>query len=268
MQTIKKILISQPRPSSEKSPYFALEKRYGVQFDFKQLIQVVGLSAREFRLQHINLLNYTAFMFTSRTGIDHFFRLCEELRVIVPEETHYFCSSELIGNYLQKYIQYRKRRVFCGIGNKFDEVVPIAERQQEKCLLVCSDVHNDDIVNLFAASGVAIDTCIMYRTCPVKIPSKELRQYNMAVLFTPTGVNALKHNCSDYCAAGRVVACFGSATAAAIREVGWTPAIVAPTKETPSITAAIEKYLMQRLKEEEQAQAKKTANVRTKDKKK
>ncbi len=242
--SVKKILVSQPRPQSERSPYFDIAKQYGVQIDFHQLIQVVGLSAREFRAQHINLLDYTAFIFSSRTGIDHFFRLCEEMRITIPEDKHYYCSSESVGNYLQKYIQYRKRRVFFGATNKFDDVVPaMLRRPDEKYLMICSDVHNDETIKMFASHNITVDTCIMYKTQPVKITAKELRQYDMTVLFTPTGVHALKHNCHDYCAAGRIIATFGPSTTSAAEEIGWTPAIVAPSAAFTSITAAIESYL-------------------------
>ena len=257
--SVKKILVSQPRPQSDRSPYFDIAKRFGVQIDFHQLIQVVGLNAREFRAQHINLLDYTAFIFSSRMGIDHFFRLCEEMRVAIPEDKHYYCSSESVGNYLQKYIQYRKRRVFFGTNNKFEDVVPaMLRRPDERYLMICSDVHNDETVKMFASHDIKVDTCIMYRTQPVKISSKELKQYDMAVLFTPTGVHALKHNSYDYCSAGRVIATFGGSTAAAAREIGWEPAVEAPSGQFTSITSAIEHYLQQ-----EQAAAQKTVAKKT-----
>ena len=260
--SVKKILVSQPRPQSERSPYFDIEKQFGLQIDFHQLIQVVGLNAREFRAQHINLLDYTAFIFSSRTGIDHFFRLCEEMRLTIPEDKHYYCSSESVGNYLQKYIAYRKRRVFFGTNNKFEDVVPaMLRRPDEKYLMICSDVHNDDTVKMFASHNISVDTCIMYKTQPVKITAKELKQYDMAVLFTPTGVHALKHNCYDYCSAGRIIATFGASTAVAAKEIGWEPAIVAPSKQFTSITAAIEHYLKQEQNATTKAPAKSAAKV-------
>jgi len=243
---IKSILVSQPRPTTERSPYFDMEKHYGVKIDFRQMIQVVGLNAKEFRAQHINPLDYTAILFSSRTGIDHFFRLCEEMRLTVPEEMHYYCPSDQVGNYLQKYIQYRKRRVFTGVNNKFDDVVPaMLRRPKEKYLMICSDVHNDNIVNMFASHNIHVDTAVMYRTEPVDIPAEEIKKYDMTVLFTPTGVNALQHNCPDYLSDGRVIACFGNSTAAHLREIGWEPTIAAPTPDCPSITTAIDRYLQE-----------------------
>lgn len=248
---IRKILVSQPRPTTERSPYFDMEKHYGVKIDFRQLIQVVGLSAREFRAQHINPLDYTAILFSSRLGVDHFFRLCSEMRLTVPEEMHYYCSSESVGNYLQKYIQFRKRRVFFGPNNKFDDVVPaMIRRPKERYLLICSDVHNDDTVNMFASHNIHVDTAVMYRTEAVSIPAEELKEYDLAVLFTPTGANALHQNAPDYCEGGeRGLACFGASTAAAVRELGWEPLLMAPTPECPSITTALDRFLMKELDE-------------------
>ena len=241
---IKKILVSQPRPATEKSPYFDMEREYGVQVDFRQLIKVEGLSPKEFRAQHINLLDYTAILFSSRGSIDHFFHLAEELRVNIPEGMHYYCISEQVGVYLQKYIQYRKRRVFFGENNKFDDVVPaMLRRPQEKYLMICSDVHNDAVVNMFASHGIKVDTAVMYRTVPQEIPAEELQSYDIVVLFTPTGVQALKQNCPDYLSDGRAIACFGAATKKAIEELGWEAAIAAPTPECTSITTALDKYL-------------------------
>lgn len=241
---IKKILVSQPRPVTERSPYFDMEKEYGVQIDFRQLIHIVGLNAREFRNQRINPLNYSAILFSSRLGVDHFFRLMEELRLQVPEDMHYYCSSEQVGVYLQKYINYRKRRVFFGENNKFEDNLPaMLRRPNEKYLMIVSDVHSDDTVNMFAEHGIRVDTAVMYRTEPVEIPADELKTYDLTVLFTPTGAQALHHNAPDYLADGRQIACFGANTAAALRELGWEPAVSAPSPGCPSITAALDKYL-------------------------
>lgn len=241
---IKKILVSQPRPASDKSPYFDMERDYGVTVDFRQLIKVEGLNPKEFRAQHINPLDYTAILFSSRGSIDHFFRLAEELRLTIPEEMHYYCISEQVGVYLQKYIQYRKRRVFFGENNRFDDVVPaMLRRPHEKYLMICSDVHNSAVVNMFASHGIHIDTAVMYRTVAQDIPAEELKTYDVAVLFTPTGVQSLKQNCPDYIEQGGALACFGAATVKAAEELGWTPAIVAPAPNCPSITAALDKYL-------------------------
>lgn len=240
---VKKILVSQPRPATEKSPYFDMEARYGVQIDFKQLIRVVGLTAKEFRTQHINPLDYTAIIFNSRHGIDHFFRLMEEMRISIPEDMHYYCISELIANYLQKYIQYRKRKVFFG-NNKFEDVLPAMNRRPtEKYLMVVSDVHSDDVINMFASHNITVQPAVMYRTESVEIAQEELKEYDMFVLFTPTGVHALQRNLGEFEQGEKVMASFGAGTAAAMREIGWRIDVEAPSPQCPSITMAVDKFL-------------------------
>ena len=146
---IKKILVSQPKPTSEKSPYFDIEREFGVEFVFRPFVKVEGLTAREFRQQKISLLNYTAVVFTSRHAIDHYFTLAKELRVTIPEEMKYFCVTETVALYIQKYVQYRKRKVFFGSTGKIDDLVPMmAKHKTEKYLVPLSDVHNDDVKNL------------------------------------------------------------------------------------------------------------------------
>ena len=243
---VQKILVSQPKPAQEKSPYFVMEQKYGVHFDFKQLIRVVGISNKEFRSQHINPLDYTAILFNSRTGVDHFFRLMEELRIQMPESMHYYCISEAVGNYLQKYIQFRKRKVFFGPNNKFEDVIPAMNRRpNERYLIACSDVHNDEVINMFASHGITIKPMICYRTETVAYSAAELNEYDMFVLFTPTGVSAFKHNLPDFkeTQGDKIMACFGASTAKAIEAEGWKLQIAAPTPDCPSITTAIDNFL-------------------------
>lgn len=241
---VKKILVSQPRPASEKSPYFDMEANHGVQIDFKQMIRVVGLNTREFRAQRINPLDYTAVLFNSRLGIDHYFRMMEELRLQVPESMHYYCISEAIANYLQKYIQYRKRKVFFGPNNDFKEVIPaMLRRPGERYMMVVSDVHNDDVINMFAEHNITIQPAVFYRTETVPYPAEELLSYDMYVLFTPTGVQALMKNIPDFVQGDKVVATFGANTAAAAREAGLRLDVEAPSAKFPSITAAIDDFL-------------------------
>ena len=243
---VKRILVSQPKPAAEKSPYFTMAERYGVTFEFKQLIRVVGLSNKEFRSQRIHPLEYTAILFNSRTGVDHFFRLMEELRIQMPESMHYYCISEAVGNYLQKYIQFRKRKVFFGPNNKFEDVIPAMNRRpNERYLLACSDVHNDDVINMFASHGITIRPMICYRTETVSYKPEELNNYDMYVLFTPTGVSAFKQNLPDFAQTqgDKIMACFGASTAKAIEAEGWKLDIAAPTPDCPSITTAIDNFL-------------------------
>lgn len=244
MKAIKNILISQPRPLSDRNPYADMEASFGVQCEFQQLIRVEGVNVREFRDQHIYLEDYTAVIVSSRLGIDHFFRLCEESRFSVPQNMHYYCISEAVGNYLQKYIQYRKRKVFAAENNRFEDLLPaMLRRPNEKYLMVMSDVHNDDDINMFAEHNIVVKPAIMYRTVAAEWPQDKPFNYDMIVLFTPSGVAALKKNFPDWVQGDTVIACFGANTLAAIEENGWRADIKAPTPEFPSITTAIKKYL-------------------------
>ena len=241
---IKNILVSQPRPMSERNPYSEMETRFGVSFDFRQLIHVEGLDAHEFRQQRINPLDYTAVLLNSRLGVDHYFRLCEELRLQVPETMHYYCISEAVANYLQKYIQYRKRRVFFSEHNNFEDLLPTMNRRPtEKYLMVMSDVHNDNTINMFAGHGITIKPAVMYRTVSTEWPANEPFEYDMIVLFTPTGIASVKKNFPDWKQGETRLACFGQNTVTAAEEEGLRVDIKAPTPESPSITTAIERYL-------------------------
>ena len=163
MKQVKKILISQPRPQVERNPYSGMENDYGVQCDFHQLIKVEGIGVREFRDQHIYLEDYTAVIVNSRLGIDHYFRMAEEMRFSVPESMHYYCISEAVGNYLQKYIQYRKRKVFAAENNRFEDLLPAMHRRpQEKYLMVMSDVHNEETLNMFAENNIVVTNVSSY----------------------------------------------------------------------------------------------------------
>lgn len=240
---IKKVLVSQPKPVTERNPYQEMAEKYGIDFDFHQLIHVEGLPAREFRQQRINPLDYTAVLCNSRLAIDHYFRMCEELRIQVPDSMHYYCISEAVANYLQKYIQYRKRKVFFAEHNRFDELLPTMNRRpNEKYLIIVSDVHSNDIIDMFHEHKIEITPAVMYRTVPSEWPENEVFDHDMVVLFTPAGAHALKKNFPELKQGDKVIACFGANTAAALREIGLTPDIMAPTPECPSITTAIDRY--------------------------
>lgn len=244
MKKVTNILISQPKPQIERNPYADMETKFGVHCDFQQLIHVESLTAREFRDQHIYLEEYTAVILNSRLGVDHFFHLCEELRFQVPETMHYYCISEAVGNYLQKYIQYRKRRVFAAENNRFEDLIPAMNRRpKEKYLMVMADVHSDDDINMFAKHKVIVKPAVMYRTVATEWPSDKPFNYDMIVLFTPAGVASLKKNFPDWQQGDTVMACFGANTAAALKENGYRIDIKAPTPECPSITTAIRNFL-------------------------
>ena len=236
--------MSQPAPTVGRNPYADMEAEFGVECDFQQLIKVEGLGVREFRDQHIYLEDYTAIIVNSRLGIDHFFRLAEETRFSVPESMHYYCISEAVGNYLQKYIQYRKRKVFVAENNRFEDLLPaMFRRPQEKYLMVMSDVHNDDTLNMFAENKIVVKPAIMYRTVARTWPKEKSFDYDMIVLFTPSGVAALRKNFPDWVQGDTVIACFGANTAAALEEAGFRVDIKAPSDKYPSITTALKVFL-------------------------
>lgn len=244
MKQVKKILISQPRPQLGRNPYVDMEEEYGVQCDFHQLIKVEGIGVREFREQHIYLEDYTAVIVNSRLGIDHYFRMAEEMRFSVPDTMHYYCISEAVGNYLQKYILYRKRKVFTAENNRFEDLLPAMHRRpSEKYLMVGSDVYNESTVKMFEENNVHVKPAVMYRTVATEWPSEKPFDYDMIVLFTPSGVIALKKNFPEWEQGDTIIACLGLNTAAALEEAGYRVDIKAPTEKCPSITTAIKNFL-------------------------
>ena len=196
---IKKVLVSQPKPASEKSPYYDIAEKYGVKIDFRPFIKVESLSAKEFRQQKVSILDHTAVIFTSRHAIDHFFHLCTELRVTIPETMKYFCVTETIALYIQKYVQYRKRKIFFGNTGKFDDLLPsIVKHKTEKYLVPMSDVHTEDIKNLLDKSKIQHTEVVMYRTVSNDFTPDEKFDYDMLVFFSPAGVSSLKKNFPDF----------------------------------------------------------------------
>lgn len=243
---IKNILVSQPRPSSDKSPYFELEKKYGVNINFRPFIKVEGIDVKEFRHQRVDILAHTAVVFTARTAVDHFFRLCEETRVNIPESMKYFCVSEAVALYLQKYIQFRKRKIFFPATNKIDDMMTlIYKHPNEKYLVSISDVATDDFDALFGSKNIAYTTSIMYRTVSNDFTPEEGFDYDMLVFFSPNGIASLKKNFPDFEQGDICIATLGKTTAQAVKDAGLRLDIEAPTPQAPSITAAIEAYLKQ-----------------------
>ena len=241
---IKKILVSQPKPASEKSPYFEIEAKQDVQFTFHPFIKIEGLSSREFRQQKIKILDYTAIVFNSRHAIDYFFTLCKELRVQLPEEMKYFGISETVALYIQKYIPYRKRKVFFGSTGKWADLVTVmAKHKTENYLVPLSDVHSDEVNTMLDAKKLKHKECVMYRTISNDYPANEPFDFDMLVLFTPAGVESLIKNFPDFKQGDMRLACFGPATKKALEEAGFRVDLSAPTPEARSMTAAIEQYL-------------------------
>lgn len=241
---VNKILVSQPKPASDKSPYFDIAKKFEVSIDFKQFIKVEGVTSKEFRQQKVTILDHSAIVFTSRHAIDHFFGLCAELRVNVPETMKYFCISEAIALYIQKYVQYRKRKVFFGDNGKIEGLIPVmVKHKNEKYFVPLSNVHNDELTRLFEANNLQFTEAVMYRTVSHIFDPGELDGYDMMIFFSPAGIVSLKENLPDFNQGDMKIACFGPSTAAAIKEAGLRLDLEAPTVEAPSMTMALEQYL-------------------------
>lgn len=241
---IKKLLVSQPAPSNGKSPYFNLADQYKFEVDFKQFFSIQTVSTREFRDQKVSILDHTAIIFTSRTAIDHFFHLCEELRITMPDDMKYFCSSSAVATYLQKYIVYRKRKVFFAENGQPQEMHKILlKHNKENYLIPGIEGLKEDIVQVLDSKNIKHTTIAIYRSVPNEFSKEEIDAYDMIIFFSPNGVASLKKNYPDYKGGKQKLACFGEPTAEAIKELGAEVAVFAPTEEFPSMTAAVEDYL-------------------------
>ncbi len=246
-KTAKIILISQPRPESEKSPYFDLERKYNVTLVFKPFIKLEGIAAREFRKQKIDIMYYSAVMFTSRNAIDHFFRMCDEMKLTIGQDTKYFCITEAVALYLQKFILYRKRKVFYGADgtNKSMFDVINKHKENEKFLYVCSENQQDnEIVNWLKTNKCEYQLGFMYRSISNDI--KELlneKSYDVICFFTPSGVKSLFDNFPGFKQNGTVIGAFGSNTSKAVEDAGLQLEIKVPSPQKPSMVAALDQFL-------------------------
>lgn len=241
---VKSVLVSQPKPSSEKSPYFDLAERYGLKIDFRPFIKVDPVSAKEFRQQKISILDYSAVIFTARTAIDHFFRLCEEMRITIPETMKYFCVTEQVALYLQKYIVYRKRKVFHAPDGKLDGLMTLVQKHAtERFIVPVSDVHKDDLLSRLDEKSIQYSKAIMYCTVSNDFGPDEPFDYDMVVFFSPSGVQSLLKNFPNFDQKEMKIASFGSATAKTVRDSGLRLDVEAPSPEYPSMTAAIDAFL-------------------------
>ena len=238
-----KILISQPRPTTEKSPYFDLEKKYNVEVVFRPFIKIEPMTAHDFRQQKISLPGHTAVIFTSRHGIDHFFSLAKELRVPIPETMKYFCKSEQVALYIQKYVQYRKRKVFFSQTGRINDLVPVMQKHgSENYFVPQSSAHNDDMKNMLDAAGLKHDEAVMYYTVSNDFAPDEPFDYNMLVFFTPDGIYSLMKNFPDFKQGDIAIACMGQKTIEAAEAAGLR-VDMHPTPELRSVPAIIEDYI-------------------------
>jgi uroporphyrinogen-III synthase len=246
---IKKILVSQPKPSSEKSPYYDIASNYGLELVFRPFIKVEGITAKEFRAQKVNILDYTAVVFTSRHAIDNYFTLAKEMRITIPENMKYFCVTETISLYIQKYVQYRKRKVFFGTTGKIDDLIPtMTKHKQEKYLVPMSDVHNDSVAQMLDAKKLNHRECVMYRTVSNDFTPEEIKNfdYDMLIFFSPVGIESLTKNFPNFNQGEIAIATFGPSTAKAVKDAGLRLDLEAPSEKYPSMTSALQHFLLEK----------------------
>ena len=241
---IKSLLVSQPQPADpEKSPYGELAKKYNFTVDYFKFIKIEGIPARDFRKDRIHLEKFSAIILSSRNAVDHYFRLAKEMRYVVPETTKYFCLSEATAYYLQKYVQYRKRKIFFG-KQGFDDLVDVMRKhKEEKFLLPCSDAHKESMAEVLDKNDILYTKAVMYRTVAANLKSVRIDQYDMIVFFSPAGVKSLQKNFPKYKQGDAFFAAFGETTSEAVKEAGFQLHIEAPTKTSPSMTMAIEEFI-------------------------
>lgn len=243
MRPVKSILVSQPKPSDENSPYFKLAEKYNLKVDFRPFIQVDPVSIKEFRQQKIDVLDHSAIIFTSRNAVDHFFNICEELKIEMPADMKYFCISEQTANYLQKYIVIRKRKIFTGHRTATDLIEILKKHKNEKYLFPCSDIRKNDIPDFLHENGFKYSEAIIYRTVASDLSDLENVYYDILAFFSPSGINSLLVNFPDFKQNNTRIAAFGPTTARAVKDADLFLDIEAPLPNAPSMTGAIELYI-------------------------
>lgn len=241
---VKKILISQPKPSNDKSPYYDIAEKYHVDVHFYPFIKVERVSLKEFRQQRINILDFTAIVFTARTAVDKFFSICEEMKIVMPETMKYFCISETVALYLQKYIIYRKRKIFFSQTGKIDGLNnAFTKHAKEKFLFPVPEEHNDEVSAYLDTKKINYTKSVMYRTVSNTFEEGEKLDYDMIIFFSPIGIHSLVTNFPDFKQGDMAIGCFGSTTAKAVVELGLRLDCEAPQPDYPSMTAALEAFL-------------------------
>ena len=242
-QKVAKLLISQPEPTNGNSPYFKLAEKYGMDVEFKQFIQIEGISLKEFRKEKINFLDYTAVVFTSRNAVDHYFRICKEMGMDMPVDMKYFCVSDQYANYLQKYITIRKRKMFTGFKTAKDLIEVIKKHPEEKFMFPCSDIRKAEIPRFMKENGIEHKEAVLYRTVAADLSQVDINKFDMVAFFSPSGVSSLKTNFPKFEQMGVRIAAFGPTTAKAVLDNGLELDIEAPMPNAPSMTGAIELYV-------------------------
>lgn len=243
LTTVQSILVSQPKPASEKSPYFPLAEKYNIKIDFRPFIKIDPVEIREFRKQKINILDHTAVILTSRNAVDHFFRLATESKVEIPTDMKYFCISEQTANYLQKYIVIRKRKIFTGLRTATDLIEVLKKHKNEKYLFPCSNIRKDDIPKFLESNGYNFNEAIIYKTVADDLSDLADVNYDVIAFFSPSGISSLFDNFPEFKQNNTRIAAFGPTTAKAVRDAGLILDIEAPLPNAPSMTGALEVYI-------------------------
>lgn len=243
LNEVKSILVSQPKPLDDNSPYFALAKKYKLKVDFRPFIHVEAVTANEFRKQKVDILDHTAVIFTSRNAVDHFFNMCNLLKLEVPSDMKYFCISEQTANYLQKYIVIRKRKIFTGDRTALDLIEILKKHKNEKYLFPCSNIRKDDIPGYLKEEGYNYSEAILYKTVASDLSDLAEIKYDVIAFFSPSGINSLFVNFPDFKQNNTRIAAFGPATAEAVEKAGLILDIKAPLNVAPSMTGALELYV-------------------------
>ena len=243
LKEVKSLLVSQPKPSDPKSPYYQLAEKYGIKVDFRPFIQVDPIPAKEFRKQKIDILKHTAIIFTSRNAVDHFFAICNDLKVDIPADMKYFCISEQTANYLQKYIVVRKRKIFTGSRTAEDLIEILKKHKNEKYLFPCSSIRKEDIPNFLEDNGYEYSEAVIYETVASDLSDLDNVFYDIIAFYSPSGINSLFVNFPDYKQNDTRMAIFGPTTAKAATDANLVLDIEAPQPNAPSMTGALELYI-------------------------
>lgn len=245
---IKSILVSQPEPASPRSPYFELAEKHNIRIDFRPFIQVEGIVAKEFRQNRIHILEHGGVIFNSRTSIDHYFRISQELRLTIPDSMKYFCINENTAFYLQKYIVYRKRRIFYGDGKFCSLITHMKKHKGENFLVPLSDNHTQEIPELLDKEGFKYTKAILYRTVCSDLSDLENINYDILVFFSPSGIKSLFQNFPDFRQNHTRIACYGPTTAQAVRDAGLKLDIEVQATQALSMPSALDQYIQEQNK--------------------
>jgi len=247
---VKNILVSQPSPTDlEKSPYGELAKKHNVNIDFHQFIKVEGINAQDFRRAKGSFNGHTAVVLTSRHAVDHFFRMAKELRFEIPDSLKYFCISESTAYYLQKYVQFRKRKIFYGKQNFLELVEVIKKHKEETFLIPSSDINKDTMFEILDEEKINYTNAIIYKTVSSNLSHLEIKKYDMIIFFSPAGIKSLLTNFPDFQQGETLIGTFGSTTATAVKEANLRLDIPGPTQSAPSMTMAVDEFLIKQAKD-------------------